>query len=108
VSWVTARRAWLDVHPDRLVCGDWTIPTTTVQTATLYQTRQMFIPVSVLELRTHSETFQFGLNPWVRIAPYLPFVVNTHRVPLKHSWFSVLARLVLLGSLLWLAWRSFS
>src|SRR5262245_7847854 len=72
-NWLAARRAWLDIQDDRIVCGDWTIPVDAIETATLYKTHQLFIPVSVLELQTGIGTFQFGLNPWVDIAAHLPF-----------------------------------
>ncbi|REJ74830.1 MAG: hypothetical protein DWQ36_13955 [Acidobacteria bacterium] len=82
VNWVKARRDWLWFHEDRLTCGDWSIPFAEVDTATLYRVKQLFIRSSVLELTTATDTFQFGLNPWVDPVPHIPLELGVQNVRL--------------------------
>jgi hypothetical protein len=104
--WATARRGQFRCYHDRVECGDWIIPARDVRDAVLYETRQGFIPVSVLEVSTPSRTFQFGFNPWSRVAANLPFPFRRERVRLRHSPFSMVARVLLLLLLgIWL-WKS--
>ena len=105
-AWATARRAWLRCYPDRIECGDWVIPAADVRDAVLYDTRQALFPVSVLAVSTGARTFQFGFNPWVRVAPHLPFVVRRERVRLGYSPISIAARVMLLGWIGWWLWRT--
>ena len=106
-AWATARRAWFRCYQDRVECGDWVIPTADVREAILYETRQGFLPVSVLAVSTDARTFQFGFNPWARVAPHLPFAVRRERVRLGYSPISIAARVGLLGWIGWWLWRVF-
>jgi hypothetical protein len=105
LAWAAARRGHFRCYSDRVECGDWVIPAGEVRDAVLYETRQAFIPVSVLEVSTPSQTFQFGFNPWSRVAAFLPFAFRRERVRLRHSRFSMAAYVVGFSLLaLWL-WR---
>jgi hypothetical protein len=106
-AWASARRAWFRCYPDRVECGDWVIPTADVRDAVLYESRQMLFPVSVLAVSTRTRMFQFGFNPWARVAAHLPFAVRRERVRLGHSPISIAARLVLLSWIGWWLWRTF-
>jgi hypothetical protein len=107
-SWALARRARLRVFSDRLECGDWIIPSSEVQDAVLFEARQWFIPVFILSLQTSRRTYQFGINPWVRVSHHLPFACRHERVRLGYSAFSIGARVVLLAYLAYTGWRWFS
>ena len=107
-SWLLARRTWLEFHPDRVTCGDWAVPFASVESATLYKTRQLFVPVSVLELATGDGVFQFGLNPWVNVILHLPIKLTVKHARLRYSLFSVMALVAFFASLLWLAWTYLS
>jgi len=107
-SWITARRAWLEVFANRVECGNWIIPFESVEGAVLYTGRQWFIPMSVLELRTSTATYQFGLNPWARPERHLPLEVERQEVRLGTSAFSLLLRIVLVAYLAFLVWRRLS
>jgi hypothetical protein len=96
-NWSTARRAWFKVFPDRVECGDWIIPKEDIKEATLFETRQWFIPVYALSLTTEEQTWQFGFNGWARIASHLPFPVKRERVTLRYSAFSLALRAMLLA-----------
>jgi hypothetical protein len=109
VNWSVARRAWFEIFADRIKCGDWIIRREDVKEATLFETRQWFIPVYVLSLTTEEKTWQFGFNPWARIESYLPFPVKRERVRLRYSAFSVVIRTLLLAYVaywLYKSWRS--
>lgn len=105
-NWATARRAWFRVYDDRVECGDWVIPASAVQDAVLYESRQWFMPVSVLAVTTAARTWQFGFNPWARVAEHLPFAFRRERVRLRYSAFSVAVRVLLLGYVAWVAVRA--
>jgi hypothetical protein len=108
-NWSIARRAWFEVFPDRVECGDWVIPKEDVKEATLFEGRQWFVPVYVLSLTTQQKTWQFGFNPWVRIGSHLPFPVKRERVHIRYSVFSLAVRALLLAYVAyWLfeRWRS--
>ena len=108
-NWSVARRAWFEIFPDRIKCGEWVVPREDVKEATLFETRQWFFPVYVLSLTTEEKTWQFGFNPWSRIGSYLPFPVERERVRLRYSAFSVVIRALLLAyAAYWLfkTWRS--
>lgn len=101
LSWVTSRRAFLTVWPDRLECGDWSIPHSTITQAVLFKTRQMFIPCYILKLQTQDATYQFGLNGNKYWASDLPFPVARETGKLKYSIFSIVARVILVAALVW-------
>lgn len=108
-NWVMARRATLQVWDDRLVCGDWTIPYSTIREAVLISIRStFFIPGYVLRVRTDDRTYQFGLNPGRFWRGELPFPVSRERGRLAYSPFSLIVRLVILGYILHYAWTHFS
>ena len=79
-AWVGSRRAWFRVFDTRVECGDWSIDASAVREAVLFETRQWFIPVSVLRVATADSTYQFGFNPWCRVEQFLPFKVERRRV----------------------------
>jgi len=104
--WILSRRAFLEVYPDRIECGDWVIPASEVSDAVLYETRQLFVvPVFVLYIVTAKTTYQFGVNPWVRIAAQLPFDVRRERVRLRTSPFSIALRIALIALLAYWLWE---
>lgn len=94
-KWVTSRRGWLSIYRDRLEFGGTVIPAESVSQAILYETRQSFIPVSILAVTTPNDSWQFGVNPWVDLAPHLPFAFKREKVRLQHSTFSVIIRVAL-------------
>ncbi|MEM8643061.1 MAG: hypothetical protein AAGG51_30225 [Cyanobacteria bacterium P01_G01_bin.54] len=96
VAWVVSRRGWFSVFDDRLECGDWIIPSSTIQEAVLFEARQLFIPVFILKISTADTTYQFGFNPWCRVAQHLPFKVEHRRIKLGYSKFSIAVRVVLI------------
>jgi hypothetical protein len=106
-SWMTARRGWLNVYDDRLECGDIIIPIEGIEGALLYEARQWFIPVYILTVTTPEGTYQFGLNPWTKIAAHLPFPYRRERVRLQYSSFSSLLRVALIAYVVYLLYQRF-
>ena len=105
-SWVGARRAWFKVFDDHVECGDWMIPVTSVREAVLFEARMWFVvPVYVLEIVADRGAYQFGFNPWCRIAKHLPFEAEHRRVKLAFSAVSMVVRAVFLGLLAYALWR---
>ena len=107
-NWVVARRAWFKVFSDRVECGDWIIPTSSVTDAVLFEARQWFMPVYILTVSTSSGSWQFGFNPWSRVASCLPFPFRRERVRLAYSKSSVLVRVLLLALVGYWLWQRFA
>ena len=98
MGWATARRSILILTTQGLYCGDWSIPLSTVQEATLLQ-----IPSgSILKVSTQDGShYQFGMqrNPAWDKQKVLPLRIL--RTVLKYSTTSLVLRLFLLA---WLAY----
>ncbi|HXV63220.1 MAG TPA: hypothetical protein VEK15_21150 [Vicinamibacteria bacterium] len=107
MEWLSARRGWFKVFDDRIECGNWSIPYSSIQEAVLFKSRQVLIPVSVLRLATPESTYQFGFNPWVQVEGHLPFQVRNEEIGLKYSAFFFALRIAVLGSVVFLIWRTF-
>ena len=99
-NWIVAKRGVFSVFEDCIECGNWKILFSEIKIAKLYKTKQMFIPVNVLELQTEKETFQFGFNPWANPFKYLKINYEIENVKLKMSKFSLIIRIVLFFSLI--------
>lgn len=105
-NWAFARRAWFKIYNDHFVCGDWNIPFSTIDGATLYRIRQLFIPGHVLHLRVGSKSYQFGFNPWCRIDRHLPIKFDLTEARLAYSTYSAIIRLVILAAFVsYVVWR---
>lgn len=100
-SWVTARRGMLSVHPDRLECGDWTIPYPDISRAVLFKTSSMFIPCYILKVKTATHSYQFGLSGNAFWSTDLPFPVTREKGRLRYSKFSFAARVALVAGVIW-------
>jgi hypothetical protein len=107
-SWLMAHRGWLYVFPDRIECGDTVISAEGSKEAVLYEARQWFIPVHILAVTTANGTWQFGLNPWAKIASHLPFAFRRERVRLRYSAFSIAIRAALIAYVVYLVFRRFA
>lgn len=95
-NWALARRDWFKVFPDRVECGDWTIPVDRIRSATLYKAADFVFPGLVLELQTETATYQFGFNPWVKVHRHLPFTPEVREIG-EVSWLTVLIRVLLVA-----------
>jgi hypothetical protein len=105
-NWVVARRGTLKVFPDRLECGDWTIPYARVSDATLYSIRSNFvIPGYLLRVATDDTTYHFGLNAGSFWRSDLPFDVKREKGKLSYSAFSIAVRVAAVGALLYWIWE---
>ena len=108
-AWVTARRGVLKVYPDRLVCGDWTIPVAEIREAVLSSFRSAFgIPGYVLRVDTDSKTYHFGLNGGRYWKGELPFPVRREKVKLRYSAFSIAARCLLIAMIIYYIYSIYS
>jgi hypothetical protein len=55
-------------------------------------------------IRTGTETYQFGFNPWAHPEKYLAIPYHEERVKLRLSPFSLAVRIVAVLLLLYLLW----
>ena len=105
-NWVVARRARLKVFPDRLECGDWTIPNEEITEAVLFSIRSLvFIPGYVLRVTTDEATYHFGLNGGAFWKGELPFPVTRKKGSLGYSKLSIAVRVIALGDLVYALWQ---
>ena len=100
-NWLVSRRGWLRVFEDRLECGDWVIPAASVTKATLYSVGMGH----VLAVSTQERTYQFGLNPWVKVPLVLPFPFTTEKAKLGYSPFSIAVRVAAVAYIIYVLLR---
>lgn len=107
--WITSRRAILKLYNDRLECGDWTVPYEEIRDAILssFRTPILRLPGFVLAVRTDAETYHFGLNGGRYWNGELPFGVERTKSKLRLSLVSLLARIAVIGGILYLLWQTF-
>jgi len=106
-NWVTSRHAWFKIFKDRVECGDWLISFSAVKEAIVYKTRSLFLPVSVLQIKTANQIYQFGFYPWANPMKHVTFDYAEEKVKLRHSPFSVMLRLILVLYLVYLLWERY-
>ena len=107
-NWLASKRAWFKVFDDRIECGSWEIPKKSIHKAIVYKTKQMFIPVTVLQLITEDGSYQFGFNPWTKPAEHLGIEVEEQFITLKYSFFSLFIRVAALAYVGYWIWLEFS
>lgn len=105
-NWVAAKRAFFKVFDDRIECGSWVIPFSEIKSAHLYKTKQMFIPVKVLQLVTEKGSFQFGFNPWANPFKHLNIEYEQSEIKLGYSTYSMVVRVLLVAYFGYLAWEA--
>jgi hypothetical protein len=59
-----------------------------------------------LAVSTADGTWQFGFNPWVRIAEHLPFEFRCESVRVRYSAFSLIVRLAAIAYLAYVLMRN--
>ena len=96
-NWMFSRRAWFKIYRDRIECGDWTLPFNEIAKAVNYQTKWLVLPVSILQIETSEDVYQFGFNPWAKPFSYFPFESEEKTVRMTYSSFSYAIRLLLIG-----------
>ena len=106
-NWLVSKRARFKIFTDRIECGNWEIPNKSIHKAIAYKTKQMFIPVTVLQLITETGSYQFGFNPWARPIEHLGIEVEEQSVKLKYSAFSIFIRVAALMYIGYWAWSEF-
>jgi hypothetical protein len=105
--WATSRRGTLRIYTDRVELGDWRIPHADVREARAYSIPSLLGRGLVLELRTDTKTYQFGINPWARPLGHLPYPVQVQDAGLGLTASSVALRLsaiVVIGFIAWQDW----
>lgn len=101
-NWVAAKRASFQVFEDKFVCGKWEFNFNEIKDAILYETKQVFIPVKVLKFEYDEKVYQFGFNPWANPMKYANINYKTEKVKLKYSIFSIVCRVILFVSILYI------
>jgi len=101
-GWIAARRGALILTQEKLVCGSWQIPLSTINNALLLRVRSLFVKGLVLKLSTTDGChYQFGLqyDPAWETQTALKLTIEEGKI--KHSVFSIALRVILV---IWLIW----
>lgn len=104
-NWVTSKRAQFKIYEDHISCGSWTFTLNQITNPIVFNSKQMFMSVQVLQFDFNGETYQFGFNPWAKPLEYLPFSYKTENIKIKHSLFSIVVRVFVLVYLIYYIWQ---
>lgn len=108
LDWVTSQRSVILLTDKKIVCGKWTIPLDTISTAQLLEINSLFGGGQILKIQTKDNSnYQFGMqiNPeWIN-QQILPLTLEKGQV--KHSAFSIIARLVVVGYIIHWVYEQF-
>lgn len=87
-NWVTARRATLKLFTEHLECGDWVVKYDDIHQAVLSSFRSPILRILgyVLEVRTNSQVYHFGLNGGRYWSSELPFEVARRNRNCDFHW----------------------
>lgn len=108
LDWVTSQRAVVMLTDKKIICGKWIIPLDTIATAKLVKINSLFGGGQVLKVyTTDGKNYQFGMqiNPDWTNQQQLPLTLEEEQV--KHSVFSIFARVILVGFLLYWLYERF-
>lgn len=108
LDWVTSQRAVVLLTDKKIICGKWTIPLDTIATAQLFKINSLFGGGQVLKVQTtDNKNYQFGmqLNSEWTSQQQLPLTLEKGQI--KHSVFSVIVRLILVGYLIYWIYERF-
>lgn len=108
LDWVTSQRAVVLLTDKKIICGKWTIPLDTIQTAQLLKINSLFGGGQVLKVQTTDDkNYQFGmqLNPEWMSQKQLPLTLEKGQI--KHSAFSIIVRLIAVGYLIYWLYQRF-
>ena len=100
-GWIKAKRAVVLLTNDRLVCGSWEIPVSSIKTATLLRVKSLFAKAFILKVSTDEEHYQFGLQydpDWEKHTAF-PMVVEDSKI--GYSYFSIALRIAVFILLMW-------
>ncbi len=100
INWALSKRGALSVMSDSLKCGDWSIPYSDIEEATLCSMPWLFMTAYVLRIKSKGQIYQFGLNPGRFWKGELPFAVKREQ-PNKVYWNIINAiRFIIFGLLI--------
>ena len=105
-NWALSKRTLYKVYSDRLEIGNWIIPFSDIKDIVVYKTKQMFIPVSILNIQTEEKNYQIGFNPWVNPVKNIPQKVRYEKIRLKYSAFSRVIRIAVVAYIIYTLWES--
>lgn len=104
-KWIASRRGSLEFFDDRVKCGDWDVPFSIANEVVLYKGWQFPFPLKVLEIVVAGKAYQFGINGWCRVEPFLPDGYRTEKLRMRLSPFSIATRVVVIGILVYWIWE---
>ena len=108
LDWVTSQRAVILLTDKKIVCGKWTIPLDTISIAQLLKINSLLGGGQILKIQTKDDSnYQFGMqiNPEWTNQQILTLTLEKGQV--KHSSFSIIARLVVVGYIIYWLYEQF-
>jgi len=108
LDWVTSQRAVVMLTNTKIICGKWTIPLDTIETAQLVKINSLFGGGQVLKVHTTDDkNYQFGMqiNPEWTNQQQLFLTVEKGQV--RHSLYSIIVILIAVGYLIYRLYERF-
>ncbi|MFH1778572.1 MAG: hypothetical protein ABH847_00870 [Candidatus Omnitrophota bacterium] len=96
-GWIISRRSALILTEEKLLCGNWVIPLSDIQKASMLKFRSTFSKGLVLKISTkNNKHYQFGLtyDPIWENQKILQFEIDTQKI--KYSWLSIIVRIIVI------------
>lgn len=107
-NWVISQRAVVMLTSSKIVCGKWTIPIEQIKSSRLLKIRSLFGDGAILKIQTVEGTnYQFGMqiNPEWTEQQVIP--LSYEQAKIKYSPFSIAARVIVIGYLLYWIYERF-
>ena len=108
LDWATSQRAVVLLTDKKIACGKWTVPLETISSAQLIKINSMFGSGQVLKIQTvDGLNYQSGMqlnSEWTN-QQVPPLILEKGQV--KHSFFSIIARLILVGFIIYWIYERF-
>jgi hypothetical protein len=108
LDWVTSQRAVVLLTDKKIVCGKWTVPLETISSAQLIKINSMFGSGQVLKIQIENGVnYQFGMQLNSEWTNQQIFPLKLEKGQVKHSFFSIIVRLILVGFIIYWIYERF-
>ncbi len=97
IGWIVSRRSALILADDRLVCGSWEIPLSSITQASLMRYKALFARALVLKIATTDNIhYQFGLQYDPAWEKQTALKIDIEDGKIKYSLFSIIIRIIVI------------
>jgi len=106
--WVTSQRAVIMLTTEKIICGKWTIPLESISTVQFLKIPSLFGSGRVLKIQTKDNTnYQFGMRMNPEWTNQQSLLLTLEEAQVKHSFYSIFARLLAVGFIIYSIYERF-